>query len=488
VWQLFSEALILCALGGLVGLALGAGGVRWLVRLRPDHLARIDDVGVNWAVLTFVAAASMGSVVIFGLAPSLQLRKWDLMGSLREARNSQTPAGRGLRGALIVCQIMLGFVLVIGAGLMIRTLANIRRVNPGFEPQRLLTCEIEFNARRYPPSGLANFVEQWESGVRAVPGVESVGAISHLPLDDYPNWYSPYRPEGVPENEAGGFVADHRCVTRNYLQSMGTRLIAGRFFDEQDRAGGRQVVIVDELLARTAWPNQSAIGKRIQAEHFTANGIVPVWADVVGVVEHIRNHSLSQEIRPEIYIPFEQSPRTHLSFAVRTHVDPLSIASVLRQDLRRRDPELAMSKVRPMTAYVERAEAPISFTAMLAAVFASLALVLAAIGIYGVAYYSVSQRAHEMGVRMALGAKGGDVVRLVMREGLWLTTIGMVLGLAGSLAVSHYLRSLVYGISARDPLTYAIAAAAIPAAAIIGCWRPAARAAGVNPVEAMRAE
>jgi predicted permease len=436
-----------------------------------------------------VAAASLASVVFFGLAPVLELGKWDLIRGLREARNSASSGARGLRGTLIVCEIMLGFVLVIGAGLMIRTLANIRQVRPGFEPHQVLTFEIEFSGRRYGGSGaLANFVKDWEAKVQSLPGVEAVGATSHLPLDDYPNWYSAYRPEGIPEKEAGGLLADHRCVTPAYLRAMGTRLLEGRFFDEQDRADGRPVLIVDELLARSTWPGQSALGKRLQSEHFTSTGIRPVWAEVVGVVEHVRNHSLSQQLRPEIYIPFDQSPRTHLSFVVRTRVDPLSLAGTIRQELHQRDSALAISKVRPMTAYVERAAAPVTFTAMLSGIFAGLALLLAAIGIYGVIYYSVSRRMHEMGVRMALGANGRDVVRLVMREGLWLTAVGMTLGLAGSLAVSHYLRTLVYGISATDPLTYAVALATIPAAAILGCWRPAARAARANPVDAIRAE
>jgi putative ABC transport system permease protein len=191
-------------------------------------------------------------------------------------------------------------------------------------------------------------------------------------------------------------------------------------------------------------------------------------------------------VRPEIYLPFEQSPRSHLSFVVRTSVPPLSLAAAVQRELRSRAPTLAMSKLRPMTNYVERASAPASFTALLAAVFAALALVLAAIGIYGVVYYSVAQRTHEMGVRMALGATPSDVMRQVMGEGLWLTAAGMLLGLAGSLALSHYLRILVYGISPLDPLTYAVAIAVIPVAAIAGCWRPAARAARSNPMDAIR--
>jgi len=452
------------------------------VRLSPDHLARIRDVGVNWPVLGFAAAVSLASVMLFGFTPFLELRRWDLFKSLRESRGSASPARRGVRSVLIAAEIMLGFVLVIGAGLMIRTLANIRQARPGFDAQNLLTFEIEFPGSRYA----MKFVSQWEAALQSLPDVVSVGATSHLPLDDYPNWYSPYRPAEVPEREASGLVADHRCVTPGYLRAAGTKLLEGRYFDQQDRAGARPVAIVDEWLARATWPGESAIGKHIESEHFTAQGIAPVMTEVVGVVEHVRNHSLSRQVRPEIYLPFEQSPRSHLSFVVRTSVPPLALAGAIRRELFSRAPSLALSKLRPMTNYVERATAPASFTALLAAVFAALALVLAAIGIYGVIYYSVARRTHEMGVRMALGATPSDVMRQVMREGLGLTAGGMLLGLAGSLALSHYLRTLVYGISPLDPLTYAVTIAAVAAAAIAGCWRPAAKAAQSNPMDAIR--
>jgi predicted permease len=488
--QLLIEGLVLCIMAGAAGLALGWSGVRGLLRIRPDYLARMGDIGLNWPVLAFVAAVSLAAVLLCALAPGLESMKWDLIQTLREAgRSGQTPARRGVRAVLIVGEVALGFVLVIGAGLMIRTLAKIQQVRPGFEPQRLLTFEIELPGSRYrDDNARRNFVKEWEAKVSSLAGVESVGAVSHLPLDDYSNWYSPYRPEGVPEKQASSLLADHRCVTPGYLRTMGTRLLEGRYFDEQDRADGHRVVIVDEMLAHAAWPGQSAIGKKIEVEQFTNGQFEPAWAEVVGVVEHVRNHSLSQLVRGEVYIPFEQSARPHLSYAARTRVDPLVLADIIRQELRKRDPDLAISKVRPMTAYMERAKAPVSFTAVLAGIFAGLALLLAAIGIYGVVYYSVSRRMHEMGVRMALGASAADVVRLVMREGLALTAVGMILGVAGSLYAAQYLQALIYGIAAVDPFTYGVALIVIPAAALLGCWRPAWKAGEANPADAIRAE
>jgi putative ABC transport system permease protein len=487
--QLLGEGGLLCAGGAAAGAALAWAGIRWLVRLRPDHLSRIQEATIDWPVLAFVAAIAVVSVLLFALAPTIELLKWDLLRTIREAHSSPSRTSRAMRSTLIVAEITLGFVLVIGAGLMIRTMANIHRVNPGFEPRRLLTFEVEMPGRNYAkPGAMENFAREWASTLRALPGVEAAGGVSHLPLDDYPNWYSPYRPADVPEKEAGAFIADHRCVTPDYFRAMGTRLLEGRYFTDDDRNGGREVVIVDEMLARATWPGQSAIGKRVESEHFTPRGIVPVMSEVVGVVEHVRNHSLSQQLRGEIYMPFEQSARSHLSWAVRTSGDPLALTGAVRGALHRRDPLLAASKMRPMTAYVEKASAPAEFTAVLAGVFAALALLLAAIGIYGVISYSVSQRMHEMGVRMALGASGSDVLRLVMREGLWLTAAGVAIGAAGAVELSRFLTTMIYGVSPLDPAAYAAAFTVIPAAALLGCWRPARRAASATPPDTIRAD
>jgi putative ABC transport system permease protein len=483
--QVLLEGLVLCTVAGAAGVLLGWAGVRALMSIRPDYLARMPEVGLNFPVLAFVAALSFAAVLLCALAPSLESSKTDLNIAFREAgRTSQASLRRGTRAILIVGEISLGLVLLIGAGLMIRTLQNIQAVQPGFEAQHLLTFEIDLSAYRRPAR--INFVQEWESKLASLPGVTSVGAVSHLPLDDYPNWYSPYRPEGLTQNQASGLLADHRAITPGYLRAMGAKLLEGRFFDAQDRADGRSVVLVDDLLAHSVWPGESAIGKKLEVEHVTNRGFVPLWSEVVGVVEHIRNHSLSKKLRGEIYIPYEQSSREHLSFAVRTRLDPLALAGTIRAELLRRDRNMALSKVRPMTAYIQRATAPARFIAVLAGAFAGLALLLAAIGIYGVVSYSVSRRMHEMGVRMALGATSAEVLHLVMREAMGLASVGILLGTAAAFFVSRTLRSLIYGISAIDPATYLLAIAVIAVAAFLGCWRPAAQAASANPVDALR--
>jgi putative ABC transport system permease protein len=486
--QLLTEGLVLCSIAGAFGLALAWACTRALVRLGPERLTRVGGIGLNWPVLLFTAVVSLAAVTVFGLAPALETLKLNLSQTIHQGGNSgDVPWRRRFGAALIVAEITTGFVLVIGGGLMMRTLAKVEQVRPGFEPRSLLTFQAGLGRAPNPGAVLVR-EKEWESKLASLPGVEKVGGVSHLPLDDYPNWYSSYRLEGMSTNDASTTPADYRSVTPGYLDAMGVRLLEGRYFDDQDRAGGRMVAIVDELLAHTAWPGQNAIGKKIEAEHVTAQGFVPVWSEVVGVVEHVHNHSLTKQVRGEIYLPFEQSPRGPLSYVLRTRVEPLSLVPDVRRELRAISPASALAKVRPMTTYMRQEIAPVGFLAVLAGVFAGLALLLAAVGIYGVLYYQVSRRMHEMGVRMALGADRRDVLRLVMGEGLALTGLGLILGVAGAAVASHYLRALIYGVSPTDPATYAVALLLLPAAALLGCWRPASRAAGANPVDAIRTD
>jgi len=372
---------------------------------------------------------------------------------------------------------------------MIRTLVHLLHVDPGFRPDHVLTFEIELPFARYLRDvDRTNFVTRWEQKLAALPGVESAGSVSHLPLDDYPNWYSPYTPQGVREAESHNLLADHRAVTPGYLRSIGARLVSGREFDPLDQASARNVVIIDDLLARTSWPGENPVGKKIKIEQYRDGEFNEDWAEIVGVARHIRHHNLASELRGQVYIPYPQSPRTHMSYVIRTSGDPLALGASIRRELKQIDPELALSKLRPMQDYVSQAAAPASFMATLAGIFAGLALVLAAIGIYGLLSYSVSQRTHEFGVRMALGASGGDVLRLVMREGFQLTGIGMTLGITGSLALSQYLRSLLAGVTGADPFTYFAAISIVPLTALIACWKPARAAASQSPMEAIGSE
>ena len=481
--QLLAEGVVLCLLGGAAGVAVCWACFRGLLAIRPERLARMADASLNWPVLAFAAACSLAAALLFGFVPAIDTLRMDSMATLRTGgRGWLGPLHRRAGAALIVGEISLGFVLVTGAALTARTLSKIEQVHPGFEPHNLLAFQVS--------NGITgNAVADWETQLAALPGVERVGATSHLPLDtDVPNWYSPYQPDGLDKNQTATLVSDLRCVTPGYFAAMGARLLEGRYFGRQDRAGGRQVAIVDDLLARITWPGQSAIGKRIVAEHTGDKGFEPRLSAVVGVVEHLDNHSLTKPVRGQIYLPFEQSPRGPMTYVLRTRVDPLSLVPIIRRKLHDRSQTAAMAKVRPMTEYVSREISPVSFTAVLAAIFGALALLLAATGVYGVFNYQVSRRRPEMGIRMALGARSADVLLMVLRQVGTLAAAGVLMGAAAALVAARWLGTLLYGVGPFDPLSYGLALLSLPAAALLGGWRPAGWAARANPTELIREE
>jgi predicted permease len=455
---------------------VGWAGFRGLLAIRPERLARIADSTLSWPALAFAAGASLAAAVLFALVPALESFQLDLITTLRATgRGWIGRVHRRVGAALVVGEIALGFVLVIGAAMTARTLSRIEEAHPGFQPKQVLTFQLSVGYSKEERRS----IPEWEAELAAIPGVERVGGISHLPLDlDLPNWYGPFRPQGAPPERAAALVADNRSITPGYFAAMGIRLIEGRPFDAQDRIDGPPTAIVDEVVARAEWPGDSPIGRWVEAQGEKRT--------IVGVVEHVHNHSLTDDVRGILYYPVQQMPRSPLTFTLRAGVDPLSLVPTIRQKLRQRSPNAAIGKIRPMTAFVDRAIAPAGFTAVLAAMFGLIALVLAATGIYGVLNYQVSRRLPEMGIRMALGAGTRDVLGLVLREGLVLAVVGVMLGTAGALAAGRWLAALVYGVSPRDPLSYALAVVLLPAAALLGCWRPAWRAAAANPAETIR--
>jgi len=479
--QLLAEAGVLSLIGGLAGTAVGAAVFKGLLTIRPERLARVEEPGFLWPMLLSAALASAAATLLFAIAPAFQAFRTDPIDALRGRGNSLlTPLQRRLGRALVLAEISLGFVLVTGAILTARTLAKIELVRPGFEPLQVLAFQL--------PGMPSARLDEWEARFASIQGVDSAGAISHLPFDNtLPNWYGGYRIEGMTPEQAAIFTADSRAVTLGYFATMGIRLIEGRYFDARDKAGATNAVIVDEVVARNTWPGESPIGKQIQAEHMT-EGMLLLPSVVVGVVEHVKNHSLTREVRGQIYSPFAQNLRAGYpqTFVLRSGVPPMSIVPMIRRVLLDSTPRMAMDKVRPMTEYVDREIAPAGFTAVLAGIFGGLALLLAATGIYGVLNYQVSRRLPEMGIRMAVGATPRDVLRLIMREGCALAALGIIFGVAAAFVAAPLLSTLVYGVSTSDPASFGLALLLLPAAVLLGCWRPAWRAAAANPAETIR--
>lgn len=484
VSQLLAEAAVLGAAGGLAGAGAGWLVFRALLAIRPERLARLEEPHVLWSVLAYSVIASLAATFLVAIIPAFQGVRVGYMEAMRARgqgwlSRAQRSAGR----VLVIGEIALGFVLVTGAVLAARTLFNIEQVRPGFEPRNMLAFQLPGMS----PARLA----EWEARFAAIPGVTAAGAISHLPFDTtLPNWFGEFRVKLGATVESP--TADSRAVTPGYLPALGARLLEGRHFSPRDHAEAPNVVIVDDTLARSTWPGESALGKRIDAQHMTRTGTPFEFVDsvVVGVVEHVHTHSLIREVRPQIYSPFAQNFRDFFpqTFVLRTTVPPDSLVGAVRRALRERDPQLAMDKVLPMTAYLDREIAPAGFIAVLAAIFGGLALLLAATGIYGVLNYQVSRRMPEMGTRMAVGATASDVLTLVLRESLVLAAAGVLLGLVAARGAAQGFGSLLFGVSASDPVSFGLALLLLPFAALLGCWRPARRAAGANPAELIRAE
>jgi len=481
--QLLVEAGALSLIGGIVGTGIGTAVFRGLLVIRPERLARVDEPGFLWPVFLSAALASLAATILFGVAPAFQGFRIDPIEALRgRGQSLLTRLHRQTGRALVVGEIALGFVLVTGAVLAARTLSKIEQVRPGFEPRQTLAFQL--------PGIRPDLLPEWEARFESIPGVERAGAISHLPFDNtLPNWFGGYRIEGMTPEQAAIYTTDYRGVTLGYFETMGIRLIEGRYFDSRDRFGAPNAVIVDEVIARSTWSGESPIGKPIEAEHMT-QGMIMLPSVVVGVVEHVNNHSMTKTVRGQIYSPFAQNRRGDYpqTFVLRASVPPMSLIPAIRGLLRENKPEMAMDKIRPMTEYVDREIAPAGFTAVLAVIFGALALLLAATGIYGVLNYQVSRRLPEMGIRMAVGAGRGDVLWLVLREGFVLAAAGVVLGAGVAWIAAQWMSTLLYGISPSDPASYGLALLLLPAAALFGCWRPASRAASANAAETIRAE
>jgi putative ABC transport system permease protein len=486
VRQLLTESALLALLGGVGGLLVAQWAIEILVRLVPTNLPRLENVGIDVRVLGFTLGVSLLAVVFCGLAPALHAARADLNESLKESgRASEGAARHRLRSMLVVGEIALSVVLLIGAGLMIRSFVRLQYVDPGFRPDDVLTVNIALPFQRYAnPDDIARFFEQLSDRVTAQPGVEAIGGVFPLPMSGR-FWTSEYAYDDETDANWGALAADQHGVTPGYLEAIGARLHAGRFFTWQDHAERRDIIIIDDKLARLAWPGQNAVGQRLKV-------LLPNnqrrWTEVVGVIEHVQKERMGVEGREQIYLPPYLAPFPQLTFAVRSSTEPATLARVIAGEVQALDKDLPIYRVRPLSAYVAEVMASNRFATILMGVFAGVALALALVGLYGVITYAVTQRNHEIGIRVALGAQPRDILRLVLGQGLGLALVGVGLGLLFSAGLTRFLSSLLYEVSATDPITYAGISIALAGVALLACYLPARRATRVDPMIALRYE
>jgi putative ABC transport system permease protein len=475
---LLAEGAALAALGGALGALLAKWSLDALVALAPKTIPRLDEIALDGRALTFTLLTSMATALLFGLAPAWQAGRVNLNGALKEAGRGAT-RGHGLRGALVVAEVALTLVLLAGAGLLVRSLVQMQRVDLGFNTERLLTMRVSLLDSKYPERRLvAGFYQQLLARVMRMPGVQSAAATSNPPLIKLSdNWISFFL-EGQPADPGRAPTAKYALVSPDFFRTMEIPLRAGRDFNEHDTHETTQVAVVNEYLARRHFPNTDPLGKRLLVGRTTR--------EIVGVVGNVRHESPEGEEAEKLYVPLDQSPRTTLLLMARTATEPESLAVSIQQTVWRQDPDAAVSNVATMETALGEAVARPRFNASLFGLFAVVALILAAIGLFGVMSYTVTQSTREIGVRMALGAQARDVLKLVVGQGLALTIAGLVLGLIGAWGLTRLMKNLLYGVTATDPLTFICVSVLLVFIALLACYIPARRATKVDPMVALR--
>ncbi len=481
--QMLTESLVLATLSGLGGLLLARLGIYLLLTLNPANLPRLQEITVDARALLFLLGASVVAVLLCGLAPALQASKTDLQERLKEGGRGAGAGRQRALGLLVVAEVAMSLLLLAGAGLMIRSFLRLTQVDPGFAPDHVLTMRVELPAPKYPePLKRLAFFQQTLERIRALPGVVSAGAVGELPLGGGVR-SATFAIEGrqTGPNEALPH-SDIRTITPGYFQTMKIPLLKGRDFTEQDNARGALVAMIDETLARLYWPGEDPIGKRLDLQFADK----PIWMEIVGVVGRIKHKGLDAEYKGQIFYPLAQGGNSGMHLVARTTSDPLNMVSAARGAIRAVDPEQPVYRVMTMELVVADAVAQPRLTMVLLGVFAALALALAAVGIYGALSYAVTQRTHEIGVRMAIGARGGDVLLMVVRQGMRLTGAGVALGLIASFALTRLMKGLLFGVNATDPVTFAAIALLLSGVALAACHLPARRATKVDPLSALR--
>ncbi|HKY26752.1 MAG TPA: ABC transporter permease [Pyrinomonadaceae bacterium] len=487
--QLLTESVVLAAIGGVVGVLLAHWGTSLIAYQLPDSIPRLHEAYVDMRALGFTVAVSLFTGLLFGLAPALQASRLNLTEALKEGDRSSSGGRQRLRSVLVVAEVALTLTLLVGAGLLIQSFRRVLQVDPGFKAENLLTMQVSVNN----PDGrqVDSFFKQLQENIRTLPGVKSVAVSNGLPLGvaNNPIFIVVGRPLPEPGKEPG---ATRYTVSDDYFQTMGIDLLRGRTFNAQDTPESPPVIIIDEALAQQHFPNEDPIGKRISQ---STSGTPSL--EIVGVVRHVEHNTLEGQAtrRPQIYTSFNQIPVDRLpsstrriNVLTRTDVEPLSLSPAVRGQIAALNKDQAVFNVRTMEEIVSQSVASRRFSMMLLTVFAVVALVLASIGIYGMMSYAVAQRTREIGLRITLGAQRRNVLRLVIGQGMKLAVIGVVLGLAAAFALTRTMKTLLFGVSATDPLTFSGIAVLLAVVALVACWVPARRATKVDPIVALRYE
>jgi putative ABC transport system permease protein len=491
ITQLLTESVVLATVGGALGLALAWVGDRLLTlemsRYQRYSVPNAGVIGLDWRVLVYCLGVTVATGIVFGLAPALAASKTDLNDALKEGGVTSTAESgrRRLRNGLVICETALALVLLAGAGLLVRTFLRLMQVDLGINPKNVVTMEIDLPHYKYPSDTEQTlFYRQLLDRAENLPGVAAAGI-------EQPGSTVFFRPEGQPPAPPGQEpTAGLNVVSPADFRALGIGLVAGREFSRSDRAGSNPVAVVSEIVARRYWPHTNPLGRHLTLLSRVYSGESAGTAqslEIVGVVKNRRGYDL-WEPRPDVYVPFEQHPVQWAYLDVRTSVAPLTVVPSIRGAVLAIDPEQPLNDVRLLSETVARTYGTLRFPMVLVWIFAALALALSAVGIFGVMSYTVSRRTQEIAIRMALGADRPAMLRLILREGLTVTLIGVVIGLVAALAVSRVMAGYVYGIRATDPLTYAAAATLLILVALGACFLPARRAMQIQPMKALRME
>jgi len=490
--QLLTESILLALCGGALGIVFAILSVHWIHVLGPKSVPRLTDIGVDRTALLFTLSLSVVSGILFGLAPALRIARLDMHAALSDGTRGSAGTGavwgRGnnLRRLFVVSELALSVVLLIGAGLLIRSFASLENVAPGFNPRGVLTLELTTSGLRYKDRAtvLATY-RQLNVRLERIPGVSAAGAVSSLPLSEMFAW-GPITIEGRTPPPGENFInADERIVSGHYFDAMQIPLRQGHFFNDLDTPDTQKVAIIDEYFAQQYWPREDPLGKRIRSGGLDSK---EPWITIVGVVGRVKQDALDSDPRIAFYFPHSQYTTQAMNVVLRSNVAPAALTSAIKKEIHELDPDLPLYNVRTMDDRVQESLARRRFSMVMLALFAALALALATIGIYGVMAYMVNQGTREIGIRLALGATQKNILHLIVRQGMILALTGVAIGLAGAFALTRLMRSLLFGVRSTDPPTFVGIAALLSLIALLASYIPARRAARIDPMVSLRCE